>query len=52
MGNSDAKEFKKKTGVTDPVAALSSGPINFSFIGWAYVDIHEDCCPIADEVIY
>jgi two-component system, cell cycle sensor histidine kinase and response regulator CckA len=36
MGNSDAREFKKKTKSIDPIGALSSGPINFAFSGWVF----------------
>jgi len=39
IGKSDAMEFHKEMGVNESMARLSSGPIHFSYTGWAFVDI-------------
>jgi len=38
-GRNDAISFHKTTGVEDPVARLSAGPVHFSYAGWARVHI-------------
>ncbi len=45
IGMEDAKNFHKKTGVTDPIAKLSAGPVHFAYSGWAFVDISPDSDP-------
>lgn len=52
IGKSDAKAFHKATGVVDPVDKLATGPIHFSYTGWAYVDIFEESTPTADANYY
>src|SRR5438309_11344726 len=37
IGKADAKTFHTRLGVTDPIEKLSTGPIHFSFAGWAFV---------------
>jgi two-component system, cell cycle sensor histidine kinase and response regulator CckA len=39
-GRNDAISFHRTTGVDDPVARLSAGPVHFSYAGWARVHIH------------
>lgn len=52
IGKSDAKNFHQKTQVTDQVAKLSTGPIHFSYTGWAFVDIFPESNPVPDESYY
>ncbi len=52
IGKSDAKNFHKKMGVTEPIAKLSSGPIHFAYAGWAFVDIFSESKPTPDENFY
>jgi two-component system cell cycle sensor histidine kinase/response regulator CckA len=49
IGKADAKVFHEATGVTDPLAKLSTGPIHFSYSGWAFVDILPESKPSPDE---
>ncbi len=49
IGKSDAIAFHKKTGVTDPVEKLSTGPIHFAFTGWAFVEILPESHPSPDD---
>lgn len=49
IGKSDAKNFHQKTGVTDPVAKLSTGPVHFAYTGWAFVDIFPESSLSPDE---
>jgi len=49
LGESDARAFCEKLQVDDPVAKLSSGPIHFSYTGWAYVDISEESEAVPNE---
>jgi len=52
MGMADAKTFKERMGVTDPVACLSAGPVHFAHAGWAFVDISPDSSPTPDDDYY
>lgn len=52
IGKYDAKAFHAKTKVDDPIAKLSTGPIHFAHMGWAYVDILPDSKPSPDENYY
>jgi predicted hydrocarbon binding protein len=52
IGKNDAKCFHDKTKVEDPIAKLSTGPIHFSHVGWAYVDILPESKPSPDENYY
>ncbi len=52
VGRSDARNFQSKMGLDDPVAKLSAGPIHFAHTGWAFVDIHPDSRPSADQDYY
>ena len=48
-GRNDARIFHRSTGVTDPIAKLSAGPVHFSFTGWARVHIWPIGNPVPDE---
>jgi signal transduction histidine kinase len=52
IGKADAKTFHRRMKVTDPIEKLSAGPIHFSFAGWAYVDIHAESRPSADDEFF
>ena len=52
IGEADARNFHAKTGVEDPIAKLSTGPIHFAFSGWAYVDIKPESQPSPDDNYY
>ncbi len=49
IGKADARSFQQKMGVSDPIEALSAGPIHFAFSGWAFVDISAESHPSPDE---
>ena len=49
LGKADARALHEKTGVTDPIERLSMGPVHFAFAGWAFVRIHPESRPTADE---
>lgn len=49
VGRADAHHFKAEMGVTDPLEALSAGPVHFAWTGWASVDIHPTSRPTADD---
>jgi len=49
IGISDARNFHRKMGVTDPVAKLSAGPVHFAYTGWAFVDILPESRPTPDD---
>ena len=48
-GLNDAKIYHKAMNVKDPVEKLSAGPIQFSFRGFAFVDIFPESAPSPDE---
>jgi len=48
-GRNDAAEFHRTTGVADPIAKLSTGPVHFSFTGWARVHLWSGSRPSPDE---
>src|SRR3989339_431900 len=52
LGKADAAAFHKAMNVTDPIAKLSSGPVHFSYTGWAFVDILKESKPSPDENYY
>jgi len=52
MGMADAKTFKERMGVSDPLACLSAGPVHFAHAGWAFVDISPDSDPAPDDDYY
>jgi hypothetical protein len=52
LGKADAMDFHRRTGVNDPLAKLSSGPIHFAYTGWANVDIFAESRPSPDENYY
>ena len=52
IGKADAKTFHTRLGVTDPIEKLSTGPIHFSFAGWAFVKIFPESNPSPDENYY
>src|SRR6056297_4163551 len=39
IGKKEAKAFVEKFNLSDPVEKLSAGPVYFSFVGLAFVDI-------------
>ncbi|HVT44042.1 MAG TPA: EAL domain-containing protein [Thermoanaerobaculia bacterium] len=49
IGKADARNFQHRMKVTDPIEKLSAGPIHFAFSGWAFVRIHPESRPSADE---
>jgi predicted hydrocarbon binding protein len=49
IGQADARAFHRATGVTDPIGKLSTGPIHFAYMGWAYVDILGESSPTPDD---
>ena len=49
IGKADARAFHARTGVHDPIARLSAGPVHFSYSGWAFVDIDAQSSPTPDE---
>jgi two-component system cell cycle sensor histidine kinase/response regulator CckA len=52
IGKADARVFHEATGVTDPLAKLSTGPVHFSHSGWAFVEILPDSRPSPDTGYY
>lgn len=52
IGNADARAFHQATGVEDPVAKLSTGPVHFAFTGWGFVDISSDSRATPDDAFY
>jgi len=52
IGIRDAQAFHEKAKVDDPVAKLSTGPVHFSYSGWAFVDISPESTPTPDEDYY
>lgn len=48
-GAREAKLFHKKMGLTNPMEKLSVGPIQFSFRGFALVDIFPESTPSPDK---
>lgn len=49
IGKKEANSFIQKFGLEDPVEKLSAGPIYFSFVGLAFVDIFPESKPTPDE---
>jgi two-component system cell cycle sensor histidine kinase/response regulator CckA len=52
IGNADAGAFHKATGMVEPVAKLSTGPVHFAYTGWGFVDISSESNPTPDEEYY
>ncbi|HEY6549381.1 MAG TPA: ATP-binding protein, partial [Vicinamibacteria bacterium] len=52
IGKADARTFREKMGVVDPIERLSAGPVHFAFSGWAFVDILPESRPSPDEDYY
>ncbi len=52
IGKADARTFRERMGVVDPIERLSAGPIHFAFAGWAFVDILPESRPSPDENYY
>lgn len=52
IGKSDARNFHRKMGLTDPVARLSAGPVHFAHSGWAYVKVLPESCPVPSDDYY
>jgi PAS domain S-box-containing protein len=49
IGKADARTFRERMKVTDPIESLSAGPVHFAYAGWAFVDILPDSRPSPDE---
>ncbi|MDX1443011.1 MAG: EAL domain-containing protein, partial [Gammaproteobacteria bacterium] len=49
IGRADARNFRKRMNLEEPIEALSAGPVHFAFAGWAFVDIHAVSNPTPDE---
>lgn len=49
IGKSDAGAFHLKTGVKEPIKKLSTGPVHFAYMGWAFVDIFPESRPSPDD---
>ncbi len=49
FGQLDARDYQQRMNVQDPVEMLSAGPIQFSFRGFAHVNIFPISKPIPDE---
>ncbi|MCA9573670.1 MAG: XylR N-terminal domain-containing protein, partial [Myxococcales bacterium] len=49
IGLADARDFRRQMGVTEPLEALSAGPVHFAFAGWALVDLSPDCNPAPND---
>jgi predicted hydrocarbon binding protein len=49
VGQSDAQHFHGVTRVSEPIERLSTGPIHFSYTGWAKVSILPESNPVPDE---
>jgi predicted hydrocarbon binding protein len=52
MGVSDAKVFKDKMKVQEPLDRLAAGPIHFAYTGWAKVKIYDNSRPVSDDNYY
>jgi PAS domain S-box-containing protein len=52
IGKADARSFRIRMNVTDPIERLSAGPIHFSYSGWAFVNIFPESNPSPDENYY
>lgn len=52
LGKSDAECFQAKTCAREPVERLSAGPIHFSHLGWAFVQILPESHPSPDLDYY
>ena len=52
LGKADARAFAARMGVTEPIEKLSAGPIQFSFAGWAFVEILAESNPTPDADFY
>ena len=48
-GRNDATSFHRTMGVEDPLARLSSGPVQFGYSGWARVHIWSPSRAVSDE---
>jgi two-component system, sensor histidine kinase and response regulator len=54
IGKADAQEYARQSGVEDPIARLSAGPVYFAFCGWARVELDPASVLSADDrcVVY
>jgi hypothetical protein len=52
IGESDCKAFSEERKLTDPTARLSTGPVHFSWTGWAFVDIFPTSRPAPDQTYF
>jgi len=48
-GLTDARTFAERMGLSDPVERLSAGPLHFAHTGWAFVQLHPECHPVASD---
>ncbi len=49
FGQKDARDYQQRMNVQDPLGMLSAGPIQFSFRGFAHVNIYPISKPSPDE---
>lgn len=49
IGKNEAAEFIKKFDLKDPVEKLSAGPVYFSFVGLAFVDVFPESHLVGDD---
>ncbi|HYM61791.1 MAG TPA: EAL domain-containing protein [Thermoanaerobaculia bacterium] len=52
IGRADARSFHSRMKAADPIDKLSTGPIHFSYSGWAFVKIFAESNPSPDESYY
>ncbi|MEZ4320882.1 MAG: ATP-binding protein [Myxococcota bacterium] len=49
IGLADSRDFQREMGVTEPLEALSTGPVHFAYTGWAFVDLSDQSHPTPDD---
>jgi len=52
IGQGDARHFHEATKVKKPIEKLSTGPVHFSYTGWAKVSILPESRPSPDESFF
>lgn len=51
-GVRDAEMFARRLGVEDPAMKLALGPVHFAHVGWANVELFEECAPQPNEEFF
>jgi len=49
IGRADARTFRQKMNIDDPMELLGLGPVHFAHSGWGRVVVHPDSAPSADQ---